>query len=104
MGIPLRGPNQAIPIDYTFGLFQAAKQTHGSIVAQHLSAGGRLGSWWAVVGISLLFLAIVLAVLFGVILLLPDERTTSLAATCQTRGAGPWLGRYRAGGRDVRPP
>jgi len=72
--LPERFPDQAIPIGYTFGLLQAAKHTHGSIVAQHLSAGGRLGSWWAVVGISLLFLVIVLAILFGVILLLPDEQ------------------------------
>jgi hypothetical protein len=32
-----------------------------------------LGSWGEVVGISLLFLTLVLAVLFGVILLLPDD-------------------------------
>ena len=71
--LPERFPSQAIPIGYTFGLLQAAKHTYGSVIAQHLSAGGRLGSWWAVVGISLLFLIVVLAVLFGVVLLLPDE-------------------------------
>ena len=71
--LPERFPNQAIPIGYTFGLLRAAKQTHGSIVAEHLSAGGRLGSWWTVVGISLLVLVVVLAILFGVILVLPDE-------------------------------
>lgn len=71
--LPERFPNSAIPMGYTFGLLQAAKQTHGAIVAQHLSAGGRLGSWWAVVGVSLLFLAAILAALVGVILLLPDH-------------------------------
>jgi hypothetical protein len=72
--LPERFPNQVIPMGYTFGLLQAARQVHGSIVTKHLSAGGRLGSWWAVVGISLLILVFVLAALFGIILLLPEEQ------------------------------
>lgn len=66
-------PNQVIPIGYTFGLREAAKRIHGSTVTEHLSAGGRLGSWWFVVGLSLLFLIAVAAVWFGVCLaLLPQ--------------------------------
>jgi hypothetical protein len=72
--LPEHFPSQVIPIGYTVGLLQVAKQTHGVAVADHLSAGGRLGSWWAVVGISLLFLVVILGVIFGVVLLLPDEK------------------------------
>ena len=71
--LPDNFPNTAIPIGYTMGLYQAAKQIHGSTVAQHLAADGRLGSWWAVVGNSLLFLVGVLAVFLGVVLLFPDR-------------------------------
>lgn len=53
-----------IPIGYTIALREAAKKIHGSIVAQHIFTGGRLGSWWSVVGISLLFLVGILTVLF----------------------------------------
>ena len=66
--LPDRFPNLVIPIGYTAGLLQAAKYIHGSTVTQHIAAGGRLGSWWTVVGISLLFLVVVVAVLFGVLL------------------------------------
>ena len=70
--LPEHFPNSAIPIGYTVGLRQAAQQTHGGTVTQHIAAGGHLGSWWAVVGISLGCLLLVIAVIFGVVLLLPD--------------------------------
>src|SRR5262245_14374390 len=71
--LPDRFPSKVIPIGYTIGLFQAAKHVHGTTVARHLSAGGRLGSWWLVVGTSLLIVVVVLALVFGIVLLLPDE-------------------------------
>jgi hypothetical protein len=72
--LPDRFPNSVIPAIYTVGLLQAAKRMHGMTVARHISAGGRLGSWWSVVGISLLILIIVCAAVFGVVFLLPDEQ------------------------------
>jgi hypothetical protein len=72
--LPDRFPNSVIPIGYTLGLFQAAKHIHGTTVARHVSAGGSLGSWWSVVGVSLLILTIVLAAVFGVVFILPDEQ------------------------------
>lgn len=70
--VHLQLPNQVIPIGYTLGLREAAKRIHGGTVAQHISAGGRLGSWWSVAGVSLLFMVGVLAVWFGVcIVILP---------------------------------
>jgi hypothetical protein len=68
--LPDRFPNSILPIAYTAGLFQAAKQLHGTTVARHISAGGRLGSWWSVVGISLLCLILVVVALIGIVLLL----------------------------------
>jgi hypothetical protein len=70
--LPERFPNYAIPAGYTIGFLQGAKQTHGVAVEQHLASRGRLGSWWAVVGISLLILVPVLVVLFGLAFVLPD--------------------------------
>ena len=69
--LPENFPYAAIPIGYTIGLRQAAKQIHGRIVARHLSSGGRLGSWWAVVGNSLVFFVFVVVLAFGVWILLP---------------------------------
>jgi len=75
--LPESFPGLAIPVGYTVGFRQAAKLVHGGTVAQHLSAGGRLGSWWAVAGVSLGWLLLLLAVLFvaifGVMLVLPDK-------------------------------
>jgi hypothetical protein len=71
--LPENFPNSGIPIGYTVGFLMAARGTHGATVDQHLAAGGRLGSWWAVIGISLLFLIGIFAVIFGIIFLLPDE-------------------------------
>lgn len=69
--LPDRFPNQIIPLAYTFGLFQASKRAHGSLVEQHLSAGGKLGSWGGIIGVSVLFLLLVVSLVFGVMLLLP---------------------------------
>jgi hypothetical protein len=49
-------PHYIIPIAYSIAFREIAKRIHGEVVAQHISAGGRLVSWWFVVGISLLFL------------------------------------------------
>jgi hypothetical protein len=51
-----RLPHYIIPLAYSLALQEVAKRIQGDAVAQHISAGGRLASWWLVVGISLLFL------------------------------------------------
>ena len=61
--LPQRFPHLVIPLGYSLGIREAAKRIQGAAVTQHVSAGGRLGSWWLVVGISLLFLIGVLALL-----------------------------------------
>lgn len=69
--LPDSVPNLALPIGYTVGFLNAAKRIHGSAIAEHLAVGGRLDSWWAVVGVGVLCLVIVVAVIVGVVLLLP---------------------------------
>lgn len=49
-------PHYIIPIAYSFALREVARRIHGEVVAQHVSAGGSLVSWWVCIGISLLFL------------------------------------------------
>jgi hypothetical protein len=50
-----RLPHVIIPLAYSLAFEEVAKRIQGDAVAQHISAGGRLASWWLVVGISLLF-------------------------------------------------
>jgi hypothetical protein len=63
--LSLRFPPYVIPLGYSIALREVAKQTQGDAVTQHISTGGRLGSWWVVVGISLLFFAGMFGVLFA---------------------------------------
>lgn len=58
-------PHYIIPLVYSIGLREVANRIQGDIIKQHISAGGRLVSWWKVVGISLLFLVIVMGILFA---------------------------------------
>ena len=51
-----RLPHYIIPLAYSLALREVAKRIQGDAVAHHISAGGRLASWWFVVGISILFL------------------------------------------------
>jgi hypothetical protein len=51
-----RLPHYIIPLAYALAFQEVAKRIQGDAVAQHISAGRGLASWWLVVGISLLFL------------------------------------------------
>jgi hypothetical protein len=46
-----------------------AEQKFGKAVTAHLEAGGQRGSWWVVVGVSLLFAFALVAVLLAVFLI-----------------------------------
>ena len=74
--LPERFPSMALPAGYTIGLYQTAHHMHGDIVSAHRSAGGRLGSWWAVIGIALLGVLCILtlfAVQLGIVTALPES-------------------------------
>ena len=62
-----------IPLGYSIGLREVAKQIHGNTVTEYVAAGGRLGSWWAVAGISFLFLIGIFVVFFGCFLSLTGQ-------------------------------
>ena len=65
--LPDNFPNQALPLGYTFGLYHVAKQLQGTTVAEHIATGGRLGSWWNVVGVSLVCLVLLVVAIFGAV-------------------------------------
>ncbi len=62
-----RLPHYIIPIAYSIAFREVAKRVHAEAVANHISVGGRLASWWVVVGISLLFLIGVFVLLFVIL-------------------------------------
>lgn len=71
--LPENFPTQALPVGYTIGFYQIAKNLQAGDVSYHLSEGGRKGSWWTVAWISLLFLAAFLGLLFAVVYSVPEE-------------------------------
>ena len=60
-------PHYIIPIAYSIAFREVAKRIHGDAVTQHIAAGGRLASWWFVVGMSLLFFIGVFGVLLAIL-------------------------------------
>jgi hypothetical protein len=64
--VPRSFPSMTIAIGCIIGLYQTARQVHGRAVSEHLAAGGRLGSWWRVVGIGAAGFAAVFAFLCAV--------------------------------------
>ena len=71
--LPDKFPHYVLPFAYSFGIRSLTRKLYNVPVAQHLLHGGSFGSWWAVVGISLLCLLLIVALVVGVVLLLPDN-------------------------------
>jgi hypothetical protein len=67
--LPAWIPNSAIPVGYTIGFLNAAKQTHGSATSTDrlVATGRRLAPWWKVSGISLLFFILIVALCAGIV-------------------------------------
>lgn len=63
--LPDKLPNSLWPLLYSTLIFLYANSQFEWLTKHHYAAGGRKGSWWAVIGISLLWAAILLGVLFG---------------------------------------
>jgi hypothetical protein len=51
---------------YSFAIYQYASFLFKTSYQQHLAAGGRAGSWWRVIGVSLLGLLILTGVLLAI--------------------------------------
>ncbi len=71
--LPASVPNSALPIGYTIGLLQAAKHLFGTQVSLRIEAGHASGSWWKVIGVAVVSLAIIVATLIGAVMLLSNE-------------------------------
>jgi len=68
--LPDNTPNTVLPIGYSIGVRVIAERVFGATLKDHASAGGKLGSWWRIVGVSLLFVLALCAVMACVITLL----------------------------------
>ena len=71
--LPERTPNIVWPLAYSIGIYYFAQARFGSTVERHLAEGGKRGSWWRLVGISLLFMLGVVALALVALLLFPFQ-------------------------------
>ena len=71
--LPAKFPPFIIPLAYTLALRNVAKNLYEAPLAAFLAQGGVQGPWWTVVGVGFFALLIVLALVFGVVLLLPPQ-------------------------------
>ena len=69
--LPDTKPNSLWPLLYSVGIYYYARTLFESSFQGHIAAGGPRGSWWRVVGISLLFMVALVALLLVIILVLP---------------------------------
>jgi hypothetical protein len=70
--LPEEFPNVVLPVAYCVVVRSLAQSRFGALVDAHRAAGGKLGSWWLVVGMGLLSLTIVGLGFFGLAVLLFD--------------------------------
>ncbi|HKE92788.1 MAG TPA: hypothetical protein VKB34_00665 [Povalibacter sp.] len=68
--LPNSTPHSVLPLAYSFGVRALAENAFKAVLQDHSSAGGRKGSWWRVVGVSILFLLPIIVCLVGVVLAL----------------------------------
>ena len=63
--LPAGFPNSLLPLAYSFGVRALAQGAFGDTVNANRSAGGKSGSWWRLIGLSVLALIILGAMIFG---------------------------------------
>jgi len=78
--LPENFPNSALPIGYTVALHQIAKRVQGDRFNDYIDAGGVKYSHWRVLGVGFICFVVLLAVLFGAVLVLPPELVSNGAA------------------------
>ena len=59
-------PNAAFTFPQLIAMVQIAKNQQGALIDGHLNSGGAISSNWKAFGISLLFLVIIMAIIFGI--------------------------------------
>lgn len=68
--LPDKMPNYVVPLACAIGLRAWAEARFGKLLKQHKTAGGSQYSWWRVLGLVLLFVAILFTAAFLIALLL----------------------------------
>jgi hypothetical protein len=68
--LPERTPNSLLPILYSITIRMVADQVFQRVIRHHVQAGGTRGSWWRVIGVSLLFLVGIGAAAFAIMMVL----------------------------------
>jgi hypothetical protein len=71
-------PNAVLPIAYSAGVYAAAKPFFNETVRLHLASGGKLGSWWRIVGVSLLVSLALVLVLLAVIVVVASVQLSAV--------------------------
>ena len=69
--LPPGFPKPLLPLMYVAAIDIYASALFRKLLEQHISAGGRKGSWWTVVGISLFALLVVFGLLVAIVSTVP---------------------------------
>ena len=70
--LPNNAPHSPLAIIAAVCVHQIAKMAQGALLTNHVAGGGRMSSWWVVVGLGCLGMLLVLAVVLGLVFVLPD--------------------------------
>ncbi len=71
--LPDNFPNVVLPIASLIAVRQWYIQVQEATFKTHIAEGGEKGSWGLTVGIGLLFLVLIMALIFGVVMVLPEN-------------------------------
>ncbi len=71
--LPQWVPKIIPPILYAYGMQLIAERLQDTLLGDHREAGGQVGSWWKVIGICLVSMAVFLALIFLVLWVLPQR-------------------------------
>jgi hypothetical protein len=71
--LPDNFPNLVLPIVSIVVLQQWYQKVMGETFNKHVADGGKKGSWVTTVGVGLLCLVLIIAILVGVVMMLPEH-------------------------------
>ncbi|WP_183567898.1 hypothetical protein [Mucilaginibacter sp. SP1R1] len=66
-------PKIIIPLIYSWATYYLVQQLQGAQIDTHVKAGGEIYSWWRAIGISLIGVVITFAIIFVILLFLPNS-------------------------------
>jgi threonine/homoserine/homoserine lactone efflux protein len=71
--LPENSPNFILPLASIVAIQEWYKRSQEEAFRNHVARGGRKGSWWVSIGVSLSLLVLVVAVTVGVVMVLPES-------------------------------